>query len=191
MYKDYIVQVIGCKDINELDIEDTNRLYRELLLKTYSGDVVLLKVQTKEQLKEIYASHDIVNQFYTVKASYKLFYEGFMAAYSDIVKSNGLEAYFDKNSEEKIKYIGKKYHKLENDNAYDTVKERLFSCDETKIGCYSTYDIIFELRDQRYIFVIYEDIDVKNKVISLSKEVIQSFIDKMILDKYNIQKGEN
>lgn len=191
MYKEYIVQVIGCKDINELDIEATNRLYRELLLKTYSGDVVLLRVQTKEQLKEIYASHDIVNQFYTVKASHKLFYEGFMEAYSDIVKSNGLEAYFDKNNEEKIKYIGKKYHKLENDNAYDTVKEQLFNCDETKIGCYSAYDIIFELRDQRYIFVIYEDIDVKNKVISLSKEVIQSFIDKMILDKYNIQKGEN
>lgn len=190
MYNKYIEDIVGCDTISELDIEGLPKIYREMLLKSYSGDVTILTVKTKERLREIYNNNSVLKVFYTVQSNHKLFYEGFMDAYNNIVKSNGLETYFDNNHEDKIKYIGKKYHRLETQNAYDKVKDLCFN-NEKQDGYYSTYDIIIELIDGRYIFIMYEDIDIKNEVIKVSSEVIQNFIDRMIIDKYNIQKGEN
>lgn len=196
MYNKYVKELIGCKEVNVLGIEEIKKLYRTLLLESYSGNVVLLKVQDEHRLKEIYSKHDVVRVEYNVTWSYKLFYEGFMEAYNNILASNGLEVYFEKNNEDKIKYIGMKYHKMPYANAYDTVREKLFNCEEYRddsdylYGSYNSYDIIFELKDHRYIFIIYEDKATRDKVVDVSSEVIQGFIDKMILDKYKTQKGD-
>lgn len=187
MYNEYIKEVIGCDDLHELNIEELNRIYRSLLLKYYTGDVIVMHVKSKDSLRKIHDNNDILRIDYSVQSSHKLFYEGFMEAYNNIIKANGLEAYFDKNSEDKVKYIGKKYHRLETGNAYDTVKDICFNKDK-KDGYYSTYDIIIEFKDHRHMYIIYEDLDIKNEVVKISNEVIQSFIDKMVLDKYMTQK---
>lgn len=191
MYDTYMKELLGYDKITYMDIETEVRMYKMLIDESFNGDMALLHVKDRERLRNIIYSHNILNIHYAVDSHNKIFYESFYKAYNDIAKNNGLDGYFETNSDDYNKYIGNIYHKYKNNNAYENVCELCFDRKDISNGRYSSYNIILTLNESnRHIFIKFEDNAVRDDVIKISKKVIQDSIDRLIIEKYNIKKGE-